>query len=255
MMARMRPAVLCGLAAAIRGFPGSMVALEAGSHNRRRAASRPRLAQTTLLMTALQASALTDFLLACLSFFCAGALIARPAQPFSAAWYWRGAMLLLALAAMLGGVDHGFVQPTGLPRAGLQRATWALLGLMTTLLLLSLGAQFLAAAPRRVLDGVALVQLLVFAAATLVVDSFIVAVVNYVPVVLALLVFNLAGLRRGEGSPAIVVGLCVLMLASVVQALQIDHFAPIGPDAMYHLISMPGVWLLYIGGRSLKTQP
>jgi len=207
-------------------------------------------------MTALQVSALTDFLLACLAFFCAGALAAQPAQCRSAAWYWRGAMFFLALAALLGGTDHGFVEPAGLSRGAIQRTTWVVLGLMTTAVLLTLGAQFLGPARQRLLGGLAAAQLLAYLVAVAVFDSFLVVVVNYLPVILALLAFNLHGLwrRTGEGHGTIVSGILVLLLASAVQALRIDTFSPIDHDGLYHLISMPGVVLLYFGGRRLKTQ-
>lgn len=207
-------------------------------------------------MTALQVSALTDFVLACLAFFCAGALVARPAERRSAAWYWRGAMFCLALAALLGGTDHGFVEPAGLSRAPIQRATWAVLGLMTAAVLLTLGAQFLGPARQRLMRGLATVQLAAYLVAVVVFDSFLVVVVNYLPVILAMLAFNVHGLwrGRGEGHWTIVLGILVLLLASTVQALGIDTFSPVDHDGLYHLISMPGVVLLYLGGRRLKTQ-
>lgn len=207
-------------------------------------------------MTALQVSALTDFLLACLAFFCAGALLARPAQPCSAAWYWRGAMFFLALAALLGGTDHGFVEPAGLSRGPIQRATWVALGLMTTAVLLTLGAQFLGPARQRLLVGLAAAQLLAYFVAVVLVDSFLVVVVNYLPVILAMLAFNVQGLwrRSGDGHWTIVLGILVLVLASAVQALRIDTFSPVDHNGLYHLISMPGVFLLYVGGRRLKTR-
>ncbi len=207
-------------------------------------------------MTALQISALTDFLLASLAFFYAGALVARPAQPCSAAWYWRGAMFFLALAALLGGTDHGFVEPAGLARGPIQRTTWVVLGLMTTAVLLTLGAQFLGPTPRRLLVGLAVAQLLAYLVAVVVVDSFLVVVVNYLPGILALLAFNVHGLWRGSGDGhwTIVLGILVLLLASTVQALRIDVFSPLDHDGLYHLISMPGVVLLYLGGRRMKTQ-
>jgi hypothetical protein len=206
-------------------------------------------------MTALQVTALTNFLLASLAFFCAGALAAPAAAPRSAAWYWRGAMFLLALAALLGGVDHGFVEPAGLSRVPLQRATWAVLGLMTAAVLLTLGAQFLGPARQRLVGRLALAQLLAYGAALAAFESFLVVVVNYLPVILALLAFNIAGLDRGTGSVPMTLGIVLLLLASAVQALGIDVFSPVDGDGLYHLISMPAVVLLYWGGRRLKAQP
>ena len=109
-------------------------------------------------------------------------------------------------------------------------------------------------ARQRLVGGVAAVQLLAYFVAMAVVDSFLVVVVNYLPVILALLAFNLHGLRRGTGHWTIALGILVLLLASTAQALRIDTFSPIDHDGLYHLISMPGVVLLYFGGRRLKTQ-
>jgi len=64
-------------------------------------------------------------------------------------------MFFLALAAMLGGTDHGFVEPAGLSRGPIQRATWVVLGLMASAVLLTLGAQFLGPARQRLLVGLA----------------------------------------------------------------------------------------------------
>lgn len=210
-------------------------------------------------MTALQISALTDFVLACLAFFCAGALLTRPAERRSAAWYWRGAMFCLALAALLGGTDHGFVEPAGLSRTPIRRATWAVLGLMTAAVLLTLGAQFLGPARQRLMRGLAAVQLVAYLVAVVVLDSFLVVVVNYLPVILAMLAFNVHALWRSRGGDGpglwtIVLGILVLLLASTVQTLRIDVFSPIDHNGLYHLISMPGVVLLYFGGRRLKTR-
>jgi len=211
-------------------------------------------------MTALQVSALTDFLLASVAFFCAGVLVARPAQPGSAAWSWRGAMFCLALAALLGGTDHGFVEPAGLDRALIRRASWVVLGVMTSAVLLTLGAQFLGPRLQRPLAVLAGAQLLVYLVAVAVADSYLVVIVNYLPVILAMLAFNVHGLRRapdgsaGPGHWTIVLGIGVLLLASTVQALRIDLFSPLDHNGLYHLISMPGVVLLCAGGLRLKTQ-
>lgn len=92
--------------------------------------------------------------------------------------------------------------------------------------------------------------------AVVLVDSFLVVVVNYLPVILAMLAFNLQGLwrRSGDGHWTMVFGILVLLLASAVQALGIDTFSPVDHNGLYHLISMPGVILLYFGGRRLKTR-
>ena len=76
-------------------------------------------------MTALAITAITDFLLAGEAFFLAGRLSSKSKDRFSAAWYFSGVLLLLGVAALLGGIDHGFFQPANLPRYVIQRSDWS----------------------------------------------------------------------------------------------------------------------------------
>ena len=72
-------------------------------------------------MTAQAITSITDFLLAAEVFFLAGRMSGRPKDRFSAAWYFSGVLLLLGVAALLGGIDHGFFEPTNMPRYLIQR--------------------------------------------------------------------------------------------------------------------------------------
>ncbi len=205
-------------------------------------------------MTALAVTALTDFLLACEVFFLAGLLFARPKAAGCAAWYWQWALFLLAVGALLGGIDHGFVEPAGLSwRAVVQRSTWLSIGLVTWAVLMTIGRQFLAPPGRRAAFVVACVQLAVFTAVVLLVDSFAVVIVNYAPVMLLLLVLSVRGLRTGRGSPDMVLGVVVAFVAAGLQAARVEVFDPLNGSGLYHVVMMPAGVLFYRAGTKLET--
>jgi hypothetical protein len=50
-----------------------------------------------------------------------------------------------------------------------------------------------------------------------------------------------------------VVGIVVLLAASLVQRLEVDVSILLDHDGLYHLISMVGVVFMYLGGQRLKV--
>jgi hypothetical protein len=177
-----------------------------------------------------------------------------PKQRFSAAWFWAVAMALLGLAGLAGGIDHGFVEPAGLSRTAIRRFNWILLGAMTLCVVLTIAAQFFRGRTARLVAVAGGVQFAAFVAAVFATPSFLLVIVNYAPVMLCFLALNLLRLKSGEGSLPMVAGTLTLFAASAVQALGIDHWAPLDHNGLYHVISMPGVWLLFLGGRRLRVQ-
>jgi hypothetical protein len=200
----------------------------------------------------LAITSITNFVLAAELFFLAGMMARTPKARFSAAWFWAGAMLALATNALLGGIDHGFVEPAGLDRSWIRQPNWIVLGLVAFCTLLATARQFLA--PRWQLPAlvVGLVQLAVYVVVVLQVDDFTVAILNYLPVVLLLLVLSIRGRSDGSGSWPMVVGLVLLLVASAVQYLEVDVLAPLLHDGLYHVIAIAGVPFLYWGGQLLK---
>src|SRR6187431_2074309 len=91
------------------------------------------IGRPVMSLTALGVTAITDFVLAGEALFLAGLLVARPKQRWSAVWYWQGVLLMLALGAFIGGVDHGFFQIAGEThvRKMVQHTTWVVLGVLT----------------------------------------------------------------------------------------------------------------------------
>ena len=204
-------------------------------------------------INALAVTAITDLILASEALFFAGMLMQLPKKRMSAAWLWSFAMAFLGLAGLIGGIDHGFIEPAGLSRAVIQRANWLVLGAMTLCVVLTIAAQFFRGRTARLVQAAGIVQFLCFIAAAFLADSYIVVIVNYAPVMAWFLVMNMLRLKQGEGSWQMIAGSLVLFLASAVQALGIDVLTPLDHNGLYHVISMPGVFLLFLGGRRLQV--
>lgn len=48
-----------------------------------------------------------------------------------------------------------------------------------------------------------------------------------------------------------VIGIIVVLVATVVQVLEVDALEPLSGDGFYHVIAMAGVPFLYRGGQRL----
>jgi hypothetical protein len=204
-------------------------------------------------MNALTITSITNFILAAEVLFLAGMFVQRPKGRFSAAWFWGGTLTLLGLSALIGGIDHGFFETQGLPRYFIQRPNWIVLALMTFFVLMTTAAQFF---PRKAMTAFLALGLIQFAAdslAALLIDDFLVVILNYAPVMIFLLVMNFTGLKNGTGSWTMITGILIIFAASAIQSLGVDVFSPLDRNGLYHLVSMIGVLVLYLAGRNLRT--
>ena len=125
-------------------------------------------------------------------------------------------------------------------------------GTVLFLVLLAAAAQFF---PASLLGWVQLLGALQFLGNTLLVlfiDDLLVLTLNYAPVMLLLLAANTRGLRTGTGSWPMVFGLLLLLVAAGVQASGFDALVPLDHNGLYHLVSMAGVWCLFLAGKQLK---
>lgn len=204
-------------------------------------------------MDVLAITSITNFILASELFLLAGLMIRTPKARLSAAWFWSGALLALATSALLGGIDHGFVEPAGLSRFWIQRPNWLVMGVVTFCTLMAMARQFLPSRWQGPVLVAGVVQFAVYAGAVVLVGDFLVVIVNYLPVILAFLLLNIRGLGDGTGSWQMVAGVVVLLVATAVQALGIDAFGSLDHDGLYHVIAIAGVPFLYWGGQRLRA--
>ena len=163
-------------------------------------------------------------------------------------------MILLGLAALIGGIDHGFIEMQGLERFPIQRANWLVAGAMTGCVLMTATTQFIPVRLHRVALGIALLHFGLYALVVFLIDSFFVVIVNYAPVMLLLLALSMRGLGSGRGSLPMIAGIAIQFVASGVQASGFDAFTPLDHNGLYHLISMVGVVFLFRGGKHLDRQ-
>ncbi len=203
-------------------------------------------------MTPVALTAITDLILSAEAFFLAGRMTACPKVRFSAAWFWSGVLFLLGLAALIGGIDHGFFENAGLPRYWIERPNWIVLALLTWCVLMTAARQFLPGHLQRIVMVLGAAQFVVDAILALRIDSFLVVILNYTPVMILMLVLSCAGLRKGTGSYWMIAGILILFSASAIQALMVDTFSPLDRNGLYHVITMIGVVFLYQAGTRLR---
>ena len=201
----------------------------------------------------LAVTAITNFVLACEAYFICGLLFARPKKTFSAAWYWQLALFALACSALLGGIDHGFLEVYCQPavRKLFAHVNWALIGFLTFLTFRTTSAQFFLPAWQRFTNIAATIQLLAYLSLLLFVDDYLLVILNYAPVLLLLLGCNVF-CSRNSGSWAMTTGIVLTFIASGIQA---SSFAPIGSldnSSFYHFGIMVALIFFYKGGLNLK---
>ena len=203
-------------------------------------------------MSSLALTSITNFILAAEVLFLAGILAGVPKARFSAAWYWAGMLLLLGLGALIGGIDHGFVEPSNLPRYFIQRADWIVLGAMTFCVLMATAKQFFSPRVQRIFLVFGAIQFVANTVVILLVDSFLAVSLNYAPVLILLLSINSIRLRSGVGSWQMTAGILILFAATGIQVSGVDYFSPLDHNGLYHLVTMIGVLFLYVSGRRMK---
>lgn len=203
-------------------------------------------------MTSNGVTALTDLLLSLEALVLAAALWRLASARQSAAWYWRLALGAMGLGALLGALHHGLFPPPSVTGYWLERVDWIVLAVMTYFFLMATAAQFFPASKYLRIHDLGVFQLTLNIGLIQAFDNFLLVTLNYAPVMLLLLAVNVRGLRNGTGSWPMLAGLLFLLAAVAIQASGIDTLAPLDHNGLYHVVSMIGVWFLYLAGKQLK---
>ena len=203
-------------------------------------------------MPDLVIAAITNFVLAGVLLFFGGMLVQRPKERFSAAWFWGWSVTLLGVGSLIGGIDHGFFEAPGLPRYGIQRSNWIELGAATFFILMTVATQFFSPRVQRGFLVFGIAQFALNTLCALLIDDYLVVILNYAPVMILMLVLSIRGLRDGTGSPVMVSGLLIVAAASVIQSTGFDLGSLLDQTSLYHLTSTVGAVFLYGGGLHLR---
>ncbi len=172
-----------------------------------------------------------------------------PAHPALRAW----AMVFFAAmgtSALAGGTVHGFFLDASLTgNRILWPVTLLLLG-VAVLAAWNIGARYgLSDGAARLVSGAAALAFLAYGAVVLFVSqAFAVAVLNYLPASLFLLVTLVLAYRKSPSRP-LVAGMAALLLTFISGALQQAgvglHPVYFNHNALYHVFQAVALWLLY----------
>lgn len=169
---------------------------------------------------------------------------------------WGFTFVATALAALLGGVVHGFASRMGpAPTAQLWRATLYLVALGNAGML---GAVLLVfpATPLRAI-GLGLVVVKLVAASVLLARApvFRTALADHAAALAAVLVLQgvLWVTSPAPSAPWIVGGVAVSAVAGGIQAAGIAPHPRFNHNDLYHLVQIGALWLLYRGGLLLAV--
>ena len=198
--------------------------------------------------------ALSDYAISFFTIIFAVSLLRSPSGNTGARQWLVVLFLSLAAGALFGGISHGFFPDNeSLGNKILWPATMIAMGVT------ALGAWNAGAAlvfQSRLIRLVAILSSIAFAIycgyILFVSQAFIVAIVNYLPASLFLLVaFGVVTYRTS--SRLAFAGVCGVILtfvaAGIQQAKITAHPDYLTHNTLYHLVQLAGLWLIFLGGR------
>lgn len=207
------------------------------------------------MLSELALSALTDGILACELFFLAGLSFRAGVQAFSPAWLWGATLALIGLASLLGLIDHGFFEAIDHPgHRDMVVATRLVIVAGSLSMIVTAAAQYLSGLWRGVVIGLAVLGALYPASLILTSDNFLSVILYYSVGLLLLLGLSIVNLRQNAGTWPMIAGIVVTLGVSGMIPAQSAGFWGLGLYGSYHVLLMPTVILLYLGGRYFRPR-
>lgn len=199
--------------------------------------------------------ALTDYGLALLCFVAAYMILGNRSGNRTLALWFSILFSSVGLAAFIGGTVHGFVHENTLVHAMLWRGTIICIG-VSALSAWVIGANIIfSPGTRRIILGLASINFIMyFAYVVLFNQSFGVAVVNYLPAALFLMIVFANAYKRSLNRLALfaLIGLISTFIAAGIQQLEISlHTKYFNHNALYHVVQAGGLYLIFLGSRDL----
>ena len=205
-------------------------------------------------MTDLALSALTNVILVAEIFFLAGLSFRTGMERWSAGWLFALYLTFIGIANLLGAIDHGFLEPIDHPaNVPVRTATRSVIALGTFTLLMCTARQFFGPQGTRISLVVGLVGLAATVWVTATQDNFMVLVAGNFAVMMLTLALHLWGLRRGTGSAMLCAGIVASIAASLIIPFGDGGLESLGLYGTFHVALIGASFILYLGGRDLKT--
>ena len=178
-------------------------------------------------------TAITDYMLTAGSLFFAWSLWRAQQKA------WSLAFLFTAFASLFGGTYHAFAIET------LWKPTVYAVGLASMFLLIGAKPSWAA---------LAIIKFVVYASWMVTHDDFKYVIMDYgLTLVLVAAQQSIAWFNsRAESAPWIVGSICVSVAGAVIQQMEIGISRSFDHNALYHVIQLVALWMLYRGGLLLN---
>jgi hypothetical protein len=163
---------------------------------------------------------------------------------------WGVAFLFTASASLTGGSFHGFA-----PHHWVWKATVYAIGLASFFLLSGAIVASVNGQAQRILMTLAVAKFMAFATWMITHDNFLNVIVDYGASLLLIGALQLyAWMRqRAASAPWVLASIVVSVLAAAVQQSRLTLHQHFNYNDLYHVIQLIALWLLYRGGRLLRT--
>lgn len=168
---------------------------------------------------------------------------------------WGMAFVATAVASFAGGSYHGFIQMMS-PAAArvLWKVTLVATGVGSAALLSAVAMAATTGTLQRVLLGVAIVKLIVYAWWMASHDDFLFVIVDYGSALAAVVFFAWWSSSSGIAPAAgwIFAGAAVAVVAALIQALELAPHRHFNHNDLFHVVQMVALYLLYRAGLLLR---
>jgi len=199
---------------------------------------------------------MTDYVMGALAFVLAMRIVGDAAAGRQlSGQLWAAAFVMTAVAAILGGTYHGFIQwMPGVSGRALWKATLLATGIGSACLLAAAVTAATAGALQRALLAVVVVKLLAYVWTIATKDQFALVIADYGAALLA--VALAAWFIRPSGlTPAawwITAGVAVAVVAGAIQWAHLAPHIHFNHNDLFHVVQMASLYLLYRGGLLLR---
>jgi hypothetical protein len=196
----------------------------------------------------------TDFLIGTICVVFAVDLNRDALTLFSARGLWASTFTCTAIAAIIGGVVHGFaLHLTAAAKERLWKATQYTMGLTSLAIVAAAALAFSDGVARQWLLGLAVAKFLAYAVVVARRDEYSVVVVDYGVSMLVLTALATAAWWRNgpSATPLLLAGVVVSAVAAAVQVAKIAPHSRFNHNDLYHVIQIVALYLFYRGGLRL----